>query len=185
MADRVASKATCSRRSGSVMSGRIVDFYEGNTIHPDGFAIDQVWNWNDKELEYSHTYIQWLFPSRIPSSMVSDSPVISQADIVRFKTDSDLRKRFARSYVTVLRFYGFRITDDGSVMRADDFVEKSDNWLTPSNHNYLRITRILKAMMMFGFEKNARDFLEALHQVYRENPELVGASWGFWQRACV
>ena len=144
-----------------------------------------MWGWDDRKLEYTHTYIQWLFPSNVPSAEVPDSPVISRADGEKFRSDPELRKRFARSFLVMMKFYGFGITEDGSIFRVADFAQKADNWLTPSNHNFLRITRILKAMMMFGFENNARGFLKALHQVYKENPMIVGASWGFWQRACV
>ena len=143
-----------------------MDFYLGKDVHPDGFTIEQVWSWDDKQLEYTHSYIQWLFPSTVPSQAVPGSPVIMGPDIEKFRTDQDLRRRFARSYSLMLTFYGFRI-EDGKVVRAGDFAEKSQNWLTPSNHNFLRITRMLKAMMMFGFAAGAKPFYNALHDVYR------------------
>jgi len=38
----------------------------------------------------------------------------------------------------------------------------------------------------FGFEKSAREFYNALHQVYRDDPLVVGGTTpGFWRRACV
>ena len=40
---------------------RIVDFHRGDTLHPNGASIDTIWGWNDRQLEVSHTYIQWLF----------------------------------------------------------------------------------------------------------------------------
>jgi len=163
----------------------ILDFYLGKNVHPDGFTIEQVWSWDYERLEYTHSYIQWLFPSTVPSQAVPGSPVIARGDVGKFRTDQELRKRFVRSYATMLTFYGFRV-DDGKVVRAVDYEEKSKDWVTPSNHNFLRITRIIKAMMMFGFEKNAKEFYAALHQVYRENYMVIGdTTLGFWRRACV
>jgi hypothetical protein len=83
----------------------------------------------------------------------------------------------------MLTFFGLAVKD-GKVVRANTFAQKQSNWVTPSNHNFLRITRILKAMMLFGFEKSAKEFYNALHQVYRDNPMIVGdTTLGFWMRA--
>ena len=85
----------------------------------------------------------------------------------------------------MLRFYGFTVDID-KVQQGPMFRQKSRNWLSPSNHNYLRITRIPEAMMMFGFERTAKTFCEELHQVYRENGTVIGdRTLGFWRRACV
>ena len=163
--------------------GMILDFYLGKNVHPDGFTIEQVWSWNDQRLEFTHSYIQWLFPSTVPSQAVPGSPVIMQSDIQKFRSDPELRRRFARSYATMLTFYGFTV-QDGSIVRAGNFAERSRNWVTPSNHNFLRMTRILKAMMLFGFEQGARNFYNALHQVYCDSPMIVGdKTLGFWMRA--
>src|SRR5208282_855386 len=118
--------------------GIVLDFYLGKNVHPDGFTVEQVWSWNDEQLEYTHSYIQWLFPSTVPSQAVPGSPVIMQSDIQKFRTDPELRKRFARSYGTMLTFYGFAV-QDGKIVRAGNFAERSSNWIIPSNHNFLRI----------------------------------------------
>jgi hypothetical protein len=84
----------------------------------------------------------------------------------------------------MLRFYGFS-TDGGKVVRSDDFARKCQNWLTPNNHNFLRITRIIKCLMLFGYSKRARAFYDALLRVYHEHPSLIGEqTLGYWNRAC-
>jgi hypothetical protein len=164
--------------------GKLIDFYLGKDVHPDGLTIEQVWGWNDQQLEFQHTYIQWLFPSEFPSQAVPGSPVITSEEVHQFKTDPELRRRFEQSFSVMLGFYGFYI-DNGKVVRMDHFAHKIRNWLTPSNHNFLRITRILKCLMLFSYSKKARAFYDALLQVYHEHPLVIGEqTLSYWHRAC-
>jgi len=38
--------------------------------------------------------------------------------------------------------------------------------MTPENHNYRRISRVLGALMLAGLDSYARAFLEALERLY-------------------
>ena len=58
------------------------------------------------------------------------------------------------------------------------------NWISPGNHNHLRITRILKSPLTLGLEVEAIAFYGCLEDIYRavsakSNPETPS----FWQRA--
>ena len=86
---------------------RIVDFYRGDTRHPLGVSIETIWEWDDRQLEYEHTYIQWLFPLREPSRAVPGSPTITAAEVGEFRSDPELRERVLRSFRLMLGFYGF------------------------------------------------------------------------------
>ena len=62
--------------------------------------------------------------------------------------------------------------------------EQRKGWLTPHNHNYLRITRILTSLGLLGLEDYARAFLAALAGVYAEYGSRIGPrTWEFWCRA--
>jgi hypothetical protein len=43
--------------------GKLIDFYLGKDIHPEGFTIHEVFGWGDRALEHEHTHIHWLLPS--------------------------------------------------------------------------------------------------------------------------
>ncbi len=52
------------------------------------------------------------------------------------------------------------------------------------DHNYLRITRILKCLMTFGLEDEARAFYECLRRIYREDSDQIGdETFQYWTNA--
>src|ERR1700724_1685605 len=57
------------------------------------------------------------------------------------------------------------------------FADRSDNWLTASNHKHLRITRILKSLRPLGLEAEAAAFFNCLADIYgEENPKITPVS---------
>jgi Opioid growth factor receptor (OGFr) conserved region len=90
----------------------------------------------------------------------------------------------------MLAFYGLEIVESHppTVSRAPSLVARSDNWLTASNHNHLRITRILKCMRILGLEVEATAFFDCLADIYSEEatkefPGISDESFRFWQAA--
>jgi hypothetical protein len=74
------------------------------------------------------------------------------------------------------------------VTRAVSFAERSENWLTPSNHNHLRITRIPKSLRLLGLETEAIAFFECLANIYRlesakATPRISEETFTFWLAA--
>ncbi len=78
----------------------------------------------------------------------------------------------------MLRFYGLqRQKSDGGkaiVTRSEDYSNRKQEWVCPFDHNYLRITRILKYLVIFGLEDEAQAFYECLRQIYRESSDYIG-----------
>ena len=52
------------------------------------------------------------------------------------------------------------------VTRTHYFAAKATVWLSPGNHNHLRITRILRCLSLLGLEAEARAFFECLSEIY-------------------
>jgi hypothetical protein len=90
----------------------------------------------------------------------------------------------------MLSFYGLEIhgTIPLSVTRAPNFAERAENWLRPSNHNHLRITRILKSLKLLGLGEQARASFDCLADIYRvelakDAPGISEQTFTFWQAA--
>jgi len=133
---------------------RIVDFYLGKTKHPRGIHIEAIWEWSYAQLELEDTYIQWLFPLTERSGAVPSSPVLAGEDIREFQHSPDLKERVRRSLITMLAFYGFTMTsiehDQPLIEPSPEFEDRTKSWVTVNNHNYLRITRILRSLTLLG-----------------------------------
>jgi|SRR5689334_9341048 len=161
----------------------LLEFYNGTGSDDRGRRIEDVWRFSRDELEDIHDYIQWLFPLAERSAFNPGAPLLDDTTIQRFRTDATLRGNMERSLRLMLAFYGLEIAGV-SIRRASNFAERSANWLTPGNHNFLRLTRILKSLSLLGLGERAAQLLDCLEEVYAANEDTIGArTMGFWRRA--
>ena len=170
------------------MSDVWIDFLTGQGFDHRGRTIESLWAAGDRRLEASHDYIQWLFPLREPSPYNPEAPLLTDERVAAVRSRPDLRARMWTSLFVMLRFYGFtlRQTDEGPVVEHDDdrFDERSIAWVTPSNHNFLRITRILRCLTEVGLEAEARAFLDALSLPIEWYPGVISErTQAFWNAA--
>lgn len=148
----------------------------------------QILAWPDEELEYTHDFIQWLFPTCQPSAFNPDAPLVGNATIAAFKDDPTLRQAIKSAFERMIRFYGLELhsdKDNQRVVRSANWDARSAKWLTRGNHNLLRITRILASLRLLGLADLARAFFVALEEVY-ESPKgaVIGpVTYKFWKSA--
>jgi len=161
----------------------LLEFYNGTGSDDRGRRIEDVWRYTHDELEDIHDYIQWLFPLTERSDFNPGAPVLDDATIQRFRTDETLRRNMERSLRLMLAFYGLEIAGV-SIRRALSFAERSANWLTPGNHNFLRLTRILKSLATLGLADRATQLLACLEEIYATDESVIGPrTIAFWRRA--
>jgi hypothetical protein len=53
----------------------IVAFYLNQRPDSQGRMIEDIWLWDSHRLEYTHDYIQWLFPLKQKSRFNPDAPL--------------------------------------------------------------------------------------------------------------
>ena len=171
------------------MISSVVDFYRLTGRDHRDRSLREIQDFDFYELEYTHDYIQWLFPLPEPSGANLAAPLLSPADIAAFQADSTLRAELARSFEAMLSFFGLEMAPargkrDLRIVKADHFEDSSGVWLSPGNHNFLRITRILRSLTLLGCEVHASAFLDCLEEIYAENTRLIGpTTMQYWCRA--
>ena len=158
------------------MSKKLVGFYKGIEADSEGRMLTYIHNYDFNQLESIHNYIQWLFPLTEPSASFPDAPVMTTDDVIVFRSDTEIKLNMRTSFEIMLRFYGFEIDDNNKVVKSDLFDICALNWITPRNHNYLRITRILKSLVLVGLPNLADKFFDALNEVYQmdEHQLVIG-----------
>ena len=83
----------------------------------------------------------------------------------------------------MLDFYGFQRQGRG-IAPSPEFARRAETWLAYGDHNYLRITRILRCLKLCGLEGYAGAFYQALKKVYAEHErEIDPETFRFWTRA--
>ena len=167
----------------------LIAFYRGDGRDHRGRSLANVHEFDFYELEFNHDYIQWLFPLPEPSGANPSAPLLSEQDIAAFGADESLRRALLRSLELMLRFYGLDLLDRGArveVVRTTGFDERSANWLTNGNPNFLRISRIVRSLTLLGCHRHGTAFLETLERIYADHPDTVGrATIGYWRRAAM
>ena len=130
---------------------RLVDFYARPRDRWGGAPrLEDIWAWDNEQLEMVHDFIQWLFPLPEASRFNADAPLLTDADIVAFAADPALRANLTKSFERIVRFLGLAIDETGRVVEGDNFANRrGDVWDAP-NHNWLRITRILRSLTLLG-----------------------------------
>lgn len=124
-------------------------------LKPDGIYIDDIlttWKGDYDKLENNHTYIQWLFPLREPG-LNWHAEELTTEEIKEFLKTKEAKSNYLQGYEIMLDFFGMKLEDKntGTVARASNWKERFQH-LNESEHNYLRITRILKSLGEFKFE---------------------------------
>ena len=168
---------------------RLLGFYSGQLGDDRGRLLWDILAWSDEKLEAVHDYVQWLFPLTEPSAFNPRAPLVGPAAIREFRRSAELRRNLLAAFERMLRFYGFEIMagQEREIRRAADFAERARVWLTPMNHNHLRITRILKCLRLLGLEAQAQEFFAALSTVceMEPRPPVTAETFRYWREAAL
>ncbi len=165
-----------------------VEFYRDQRTDHCGRSRVEILKQSYDWLESKHDFIQWIFPLKEPSAANPHAPILSEAAVREFQKDPALKERLVISLKIMLGFYGLELVESGSgsvtVKRLQNFAQRSRCWLTPWNHNFLRITRILKSLSILGLPDHARGFLQCLEGIYPEYRDVISENtFAFWQAA--
>ena len=134
---------------------------------------------DDRWLEDTHDYIQWLFPLPEPSPYNPEAPVLGRDDIAAFRADASLREGLLDGFDRMLAFYGFE-----SLARLEP-PRPDAAWISPRNHNLLRISRILRSLALLGCEQQAGLFHQALERLAEggAGPVFGAVTLAHWRAA--
>ncbi len=151
---------------GKQSTERLISFYRGEKPDLEGRKIQDIWAWDFEKLECTHDYIQWLFPIPEKSLFNPNAPVANEEIRQAFHGDRRLRQNLLKSLTVMLRFYGLECHENQAgkvtVQKSEEFPERKLEWICLLNHNYLRITRILKCLVLFGLQDEAQAFYDCL-----------------------
>ena len=145
----------------------IVAFLSGEGTDGAGREVFDILSFDDPAIEQVHDFIQWTFPLRERSGAQPNAPTLTDEDI------EDIRESMAAQAALAA------MTD-----RMAIFYYRNGHWLTASDHNHLRITRIIKSLRLLRGEELAEAFRTLILARVEEAGSPVGKpTLGFWARA--
>jgi Opioid growth factor receptor (OGFr) conserved region. len=164
-----------------------VRFYLGLGADHRGRRLATILAFTDRELEDTHDYIQWLFPLATPSGVMPDAPLVDDTCRNAFRQDAALRGTLRGALARMLAFYGLAIAgseDAPIIVESPSFLARAAEWLTPHNHNFLRLTRIMSSLALLGEPKFARALQAALERIYARHARTIGpVTIAYWRGA--
>ena len=151
----------------------LINFYNGTGCDNCGRTLNEILAWNDTELEETHDFIQFVFPLKDPSRFNPDAPLLDSETIQEFRSNQTIKDNVCKSLVRIRKFYDI-----------SNPCNPHPVWMTPLNHNYMRLTRILKSLCLLGFEADAQILLYDLNAYYKYNRASIGdTTMRFWNQA--
>jgi Opioid growth factor receptor (OGFr) conserved region len=172
--------------SDKQLAGMLVPFYLGEQPDVRGRKIGEIWAWDFEDLECTHDYIQWLFPLAERSRFNDRAPVVDAQIVSTFQTDLRLQQNLLKSLEVMLRFYGLQFSNNapGQIERSSTYPIRKQEWVQRFDHNYLRITRILKCLMTLRLVDVALPLYNCLQQIYREDSDKISSeTFQYWTDA--
>ena len=163
-----------------------IAFLSGVGTDHAGRTVDQIASWSHAKLEETHDYIQWVFPTMAPSQFNPHAPVLTEAEVVEGAGDERVVRNLRRMAVVMAKFYGLERTCSAGGPYYDLIEDRQPWWMRAGNHNFLRITRILSSLRLFGLTEEAEALLDVLEALA---PKFLGPADArvpleFWRDAC-
>lgn len=162
---------------------RLVDFYRGTETDIEGRLLTDILSWPDDNFEEVHDFIQWLFPLMEPSQFNPDAPLLTKEDIAVFRSDPVLQANLLKAFDRILTYLGFSLSD-GEVVEGRNFTARVPDVWAGLNHNWLRITRILRSLTLLGMETHALALYQRLHALYQSGKfPIPPDTFRYWTEA--
>jgi hypothetical protein len=163
---------------------RLIDFYRQDATDTEGRRLADIWAWDDEELEIVHDFVQWLFPIPEASDYNPDAPGLTEEDIAAFRSDARLRGNLLRSFERFLNFLGLRLDPDGRVVEGATFAQRVPEVWAHRNHNWLRLTRAIRSLVLLGLEREGHALFAWLEAASLSRKYPIGAdTMRYWSRA--
>ena len=134
----------------------LVDFLNETGPDHQGRYLQDIWDFNDKAIEQTHDFIQWMFPLTEKSMSVPGAPTLSAEDIEAIRTSEVARANLERSANWYL-----------------GFLQRNDHWIRSYDHNHLRITRAIKSLSLLLSKEIAEGFLNSVFDIAGDRVNVV------------
>lgn len=145
----------------------IIEFLEGRGPDGSGRTFETILAFGPCQLERHHDFIQWLFPLPEPSLAVPGSPVLTEADIADLARSEIAQRHLACATTLMDRFYA-----------------QGQSWLRATDHNHLRITRIIRSLRLLSGDVAADAFRTRIERRVEDTRAPVSAtSRAYWAMA--
>ncbi len=120
----------------------IETFLSGTGVDYKNRTYASILSFSNQQLEHKHDYIQCLFPTDAPS-MHAPAPIVTTEEAIKMRQNEAVIMNLHLATERMIQFY-----------------TEYKGWRHKRNHNYKRISRILRCLRLFGCDRDADKFYE-------------------------
>ena len=157
-----------------------------------GRYLNDIWNFDNAKLESQHNYIQWIFPI-MTVGMGDGAKTPRVTDHTRILLQKHplllelIQQKMRLSLERMVTFWGQELEKRYSPNKIQPVVGQEawqENWIVKT-HNYLRMSRILTCLNLFGL-KDERDVVwKYLDDTAKKDPRVKDSYNNYWKNAAV
>jgi hypothetical protein len=104
-----------------------------------------IWRFDDDEIDTTHDFIQWMFPLSEASGSNFNAPVLLASEINEIRSSIYCQQNLADSAAWMLSFF-----------------KRTELIFQYTNHNHLRVSRIIKSLRLLHSDQAADQFKDEL-----------------------
>ena len=131
--------------------------------------LQDIWNYSDEEIEHTHDFIQLLFPLNEESSAVSNAKYLDSREVIQdIKSNKSAKENIVKSSQWFL-----------------SFLERNSHWKRRHDHNYYRISRIIKSLRLLVSDEDADMFYKSFMLLIDEQhkAKINSITLNYWENA--
>ena len=146
------------------MTSRLVAFLEGSGTDSRSRRLADIWRFDDDEIDTTHDFIQWMFPLREASGANFNAPVLLASEINEIRSSIYCQQNLADSAAWMLSFF-----------------KRTELIFQYTNHNHLRVSRIIKSLRLLHSDQAADQFKdEFLALIETRRARINPVTVAFW-----
>lgn len=176
--ERLAGKPLASNKDHDDPKGLIL-FYQGGHKNKNGFTLEEILAFDDRQMEDHHDFIQWIFPTK-HNGVNPKAPQLHPRLIQKASANSIFKVNVLRSFHKMLSYYGLE-TQGSDVVKSSNFNERKQYWHINGSHNLKRMTRIIESMKLLGFKEESTAFGSCILNIARNKEVRINkTTQKFW-----
>ena len=146
------------------MKSQLVAFLEGSGTDSRSRRLKDVWQFDDDEIEHTNDFIQWMFPLTEASGSNFSAPNLRASDVDVIRSSAECQQNLETSASWILAFF-----------------KRSEEVAQFTNHNHLRVTRIIKSLRLLHSDQLADQFKQAiLAMIQAKGARINPITVAFW-----
>ena len=132
-----------------------------------GRFLSDIWNFSDEEIEDNHDFIQILFPLDKPSEAVHHNIYLKDVnEYLKIKSNKIVKKNIIKSKDWFI-----------------EFLKRNDQWKLYSDHNQLRITRIIECLRLLISDDGADLFYSTILSMVGKKVNINEITLDYWSKS--